>query len=432
MRNTIKRHQTLGFFVPTAFHLHVSSDVDVHKWREWDDTTLCTFFHEYIHYLQDIMTGYGLRNFFINGEYLAWAANFLYKQPKGEFKTPLLPPEDINNSIYVNMEISQFTEAANDPPGKNYDLKVTGKVKVTPQQVNVVGQNIDVPVIEVPTDSGDFVLGGYHIIESMAYLAEEVVYPDDHEPSPNYPYDIVSQLSTFYIPDVQDRKKLLFGLCDIALMFSHPAKALVDMFESISNATSLSDDYHDIVSHFANAYKTKSIVTGEEISMSQALQEHKQLIYRAYDNIFSTIEYEPVRKWYHIIIDDATSWWAANNLLLCNLLDFGELKHNKIFETFLSRFGLPIVSNSKNKTFVWNTPVKVEKKQLSSLYAANSIIGTLQYGPYKCDLFDYCKAEGACVDCRCCYTPWKRARKICACPYGHLWYGRKLYDYEPI
>lgn len=431
MRNTVKRHQVLGSYVPTAFHLHIASEVDIRQWRKWDDTTLCTFFHEYIHFLQDIMTGYGLSNFFVNGEYLAWAANHLYTSPKGTFKTPLMPPADINNMVYVNKILSKFTEAAFSPPADNDNLNVIGKAKITPQEIIVDGQKLDVPIIEIPSDAGVFRFGGYHILESMAYLAEEVLYPEAHEPSPNYPYDIVFQLSKFYIPEVKDRKKLLFGLCNIALMFSHPAKALVEMFETISSAPTLADDYHDIVLHFANAYMTKSMITGQSISMSSAIQEHKQLVYRAYDNIFSTIDYEPVRRWYHTIIDDATGWWSANNLLLCNLLDFGELKHNQVFETFLKRFGLPMVSNSKNKTFVWDSPVKIKKEKLASLYAANSIIETLQFGPGECGLLDYCKADNVCVNKNCCIAPWKRARRFFACPYGHLWFGRKLYSYEP-
>lgn len=56
MRQIRERNQILGFYMPSMFHLHVHKTNNINEWWTWDDKTLCTFLHEYIHFLQDVST----------------------------------------------------------------------------------------------------------------------------------------------------------------------------------------------------------------------------------------------------------------------------------------------------------------------------------------------------------------------------------------
>ena len=62
--------KTLGFYEPSLFHIHLAYDVKLDEWKNWPDEVLFTFFHEYIHFLQDLTTTSGLYNIFVLDEYL--------------------------------------------------------------------------------------------------------------------------------------------------------------------------------------------------------------------------------------------------------------------------------------------------------------------------------------------------------------------------
>ena len=55
-----------GFYMPTMFHIYIGSDANLKNWQSWDEESLSGFFHEYIHFFQDIMTATGLYNIFVN------------------------------------------------------------------------------------------------------------------------------------------------------------------------------------------------------------------------------------------------------------------------------------------------------------------------------------------------------------------------------
>lgn len=66
----------------------------------------------------------------------------------------------------------------NLPDGVDEDnLVITGKANVTPNIQNLNGEKIDLSKIQVSYQGGgDFMLGNYHISESMAYIGEEIMY----------------------------------------------------------------------------------------------------------------------------------------------------------------------------------------------------------------------------------------------------------------
>lgn len=62
MRHRRRFNLTLGFYMPSLFHLHVHTKKFFKNLWKWDDETFCTFLHEYIHFLQDVSTVSGLHN----------------------------------------------------------------------------------------------------------------------------------------------------------------------------------------------------------------------------------------------------------------------------------------------------------------------------------------------------------------------------------
>ncbi|NDV84852.1 hypothetical protein D0T87_23180 [Bacteroides sp. 51] len=417
------------------FHLHIKGSIDLSNWRKWDKETQCTFFHEYIHFLQDIMTSTGLYNIYVNGEYLSYATNYLYNQPKGMFNRPISSPPDINNVAY-NIEMNKFVIAQISLPPNidNINFKVTGKARTEDNFKNYNGQRINLIKVYIPfSDKGnryEFKLGSYHISESMAYLAEQIMYGNPPMvPSPNYPYSIVEQLADCYVPQLSKNKQFLFALCDLALNFTHPAKVLID-YLVIVEEKGIQPQWEDTIEEFIS----NSVIEtgdGKRISYIDGIKEIKDLAIDSMNRRFATIDHILLKKWIFAVIETTFEWRKDDPLILSKLISGGPLEENKVFNDFITLIGSPLLSNGKNETFFYNTAdIKLSKRKLAHLLAAGSIIRIMK-GFNDCLLYDYCKADNRCVNKVCQTKPWKKARFLCACPFGHLWYGWKLHGYFP-
>lgn len=69
------RSTVLGYYIPSFFEMHVDTyhnDMTINKLPPGDMTTL---FHEYIHFLQDFTTYYGLNGIYVHSQYLHSVVN---------------------------------------------------------------------------------------------------------------------------------------------------------------------------------------------------------------------------------------------------------------------------------------------------------------------------------------------------------------------
>lgn len=86
----------LGYYVPGFFEIFVATDKEDMSLTNFDDKELGTFFHEYIHFLQDITTFYGLNNIYAFTEYLHYGVNQCYKNEDKQITVPIIIG---NNSV---------------------------------------------------------------------------------------------------------------------------------------------------------------------------------------------------------------------------------------------------------------------------------------------------------------------------------------------
>ncbi len=430
MRNIRKFNQILGFYMPSMFHLHVHTESNITNWKAWDDETQCTFLHEYIHFLQDISTVMGLYNIYVLGECLADVVNQVYQMNDSEITVPIQLIPSTNN-VYNNSIVNTVVAGSfNLPDGVDEDnLMITGKANVIPNIQNMNGKNIDLSMIHVPYQGGgNFLLGNYHISESMAYIGEKIMYggrPSVIQPSPNYPYDVVRQLAQFYSPKLSNNLPLLFSLCDLSLTFSHAGKILIHFFDQYIKDGCPTDWRAYIVDVIS---RTNASAVNGVGSYSKALNEIKDLAIESLDKRFKGVNYDDIRRWYYNIINRIVTCRLNNPLFLVDFIQAGELKKNPVFEQLLKNIGTPVLTNDYHHTYFTDKVhgCHLKKRRAQFLQAAGSITYALLEAEFPCDLRYQCKAEGRCIDRDCVRAPWKHARRINPCPYGHLWYGWKL------
>lgn len=427
---------TAGFYEPSLFHIHIDGDVKLDDWKSWDEDSLYAFFHEYIHFLQDIMTCFGLYNMYVNGEYISYATNTIYPLKSGEFKVPI-PIVPGPNKVYDNKQIKSITLAYSEllPNNQEHPMNILGVPKEYKRSVPIWGGSIQVEDYKVSALQGNFSIGGFQILESMAYLAQKAIYGSSMPyKAPNYPYDVVEQIARKVItplPDSQEFSAFLFGLCHVSLMTSNPAKTFTHLLEETKSKQPLADWKVTLEEFYRNTYVKD--LNGQVKTIIQAVDTFKIIALQNLDKQLYTPEHLLVRKWYHNAIEEMCAWWQANPMLLVDLLTFGPLKTNSIFTTFIERIGTPLLTNIHDESYIYQPKnIDIPLKQHARLMAAGSIISTLEDADFKCGLYDYCKKRGCCVDDRCLTSPWKRARRFFPCPYGHLWYGWGLSKFNPV
>lgn len=430
--------KTLGFFEPSLFHIHLAYDVKLDDWKNWPDEALFTYFHEYIHFLQDLTTTSGLYNIFVLDEYLKYAVNYLYKQSKGAFKVPIpvIPSKDnVSNNLYV-LKNTRNSQNKLDNHQKS-TLQVKGKASVKDHIEVLDDQSINLAEVTVPTNHGTIVLSGREIREGMAYLGQKIAYRDELAKGevsltpPNYPYKVVEQLSSFYSSPLMRNEEFLFALCDFSLMYQHTAKVFVQFLEITEQHQELKD-YRTAIEHFRN-FGQNVDGNGNVVSFSDVPKYAFTLAFNGLRSRFKGIEHTNLRNWFSDIMSKAIAIRLNTPFFMSDLVKNGNARTNPCFEFFMNFLGSPLLTDDENRSYFYNaTKEKLDVRKLSRLKAAGNILFTLYGDNFECKLYDYCKAAGHCVSDDCKNAPWKKAKHFCACPYGHLWMGWKLKDYYPV
>lgn len=430
--------ETLGFFEPSLFHIHLAYDVKLDDWKNWPDEALFTYFHEYIHFLQDLTTTSGLYNIFVLDEYLKYAVNYIYDLPKGAFKVPV-PVANSGNNVLNNLIVLAGTRNSNNKLNEYQEatLAITGRANTNNKMVTLDGQNINLAEITVPTNYGDIRLSGREIRESMARLGQKIAYRKELANNvvtlsqPNYPYKVVEQLSAYYNSPLIHNDEFLFALCDFALMYQHPAKVLVQFLEITEQNPQLTD-YRMAIAFFRTCGQNVNGY-GNTVSFDDLPKQTFALAYNGLRSRYKGFEHASLRNWFSEIMSKAIAIRLNTPFFMSDLVSQGNAKSNPYFEFFMNFLGSPLLTDDENRSYFYNsTKEKLKIRQLARLKAAGNILFTLNGDKFECKLYDYCKATGHCVNVDCKNAPWKKAKLFCACPYGHLWIGWKLKDYYPV
>ena len=155
-----------GEYIPAFFemYLKIDGEIDLNKLSEKD---FSLFFHEYIHFLQDITTTYGLTTCYAYGEYVQSVVNDIYEKKQEVFEVPYIYSDNKDN-IKLNEQIQTLTMGDWDS-----SLESLENVKVSLEEYELeFGEEQNLPSIKVvciQANGDDYVsFGASAIKESIA------------------------------------------------------------------------------------------------------------------------------------------------------------------------------------------------------------------------------------------------------------------------
>ena len=102
-------NKKLGFYMPSFFRLHIATTNPIESIQNFSDYDFSIFLHEYIHFIQDITTFYGLNNTHTTVEYLRYANNHVVQTLKSDFKVPIEPDPYNKDNVFLNSFLIKLT-----------------------------------------------------------------------------------------------------------------------------------------------------------------------------------------------------------------------------------------------------------------------------------------------------------------------------------
>lgn len=416
----------LGFYIPSFFKLEVKSNIRDFNFKSWPANTQSVFFHEYIHFLQDITTIFGLNNIYAIGDYILYTGNEILKKPQGSFQTPI----PFTGVFYQSSYLSRLSWGT--MPKDTNSLIASAKPVHTTIFDRVLNRNID--YYEIQNLNGEkFRLGAVHIMESMAYLGQQIAFGAGQYSSPNTPYNIVEQIAKTFSPEIANDKVFLFGACDYALAYSIPAKALINAFDYTTiHIAKFRSNPQDILNDLIQAPMS---FNNDVVSFNDAIDEIASAATKALDGRYKGFENYNIRTWYRTVIKRAVAQKKKEPFLLTKIVMGGMPSQNDYFRQIFESIGTPLVANSEHE-IIHKCPKKisVRKRELLSLWAYQDYFEIVNLGLTKylgCTLKEYCQEMCLIHTNEKCKEPWTKARKFFPCPFGRLWYNNGLKRYRP-
>lgn len=166
----------LGSYIPSFFEMHVNTNCDdltINKLPLKDMTVL---FHEYIHFLQDFTTYYGLNSIYVYSEYLHSVVNRIYAIST-PFSVPFVIKDDIDN-VRLNKQLQSLTQGDTEESVGVYEIT---DIYIDQDQL-LSNPYMDYLECVILNPNGDFrSFGAIAIMESMAYIMERLCSPKGYE-----------------------------------------------------------------------------------------------------------------------------------------------------------------------------------------------------------------------------------------------------------
>ena len=133
-----KRLNTImGYYKPAFFHINVKTD---NAFKNFSDNDFSIFIHEYVHFIQDVTTTYGLNNMYVYSEYIRYATKHAYNSSNKQIKTPIRPTTDNEDNVYLNQKICSLTNGDTNSILRIIEIKEINEID---EPTNVVGSMIE-------------------------------------------------------------------------------------------------------------------------------------------------------------------------------------------------------------------------------------------------------------------------------------------------
>jgi len=438
-------------YCPSFFKIKLDVAIDLEDIMHLPDGTLSLFFHEYLHFIQDISTKYGLMNIANIYYYIHYCAFFIISNKKNQFKVPIFVEKEAQgyNSLILN-GIYRGSSISMDPKCKKIEIKRYWiKRPKSKMKNNGMVSLVKFKFIENQNTKKTFIkkFGGNLICEGMAYLAERYVFEDilvgysqDFE-GDEYPYCVVSKIAEKIYPSLAQNSLFLIAICDASLMTYHSGLSFIKLVQHLKRINFV-EEGGNIEGIYKESIKILGIRLAEYKELTEFVRYNLKPNFRCNqestnDDWGKTVK--GLNNWINTILDRIKDIREKQPYFIRNSLISKNLKENISFKEFLNYLGTPFMLNGEGiGTIVLPQGFHGDKFNPGLFLAMNQMLRIFSSSkPVPCELKEYCTWSksidpNVVVDERCDKSPWVRSDDKFLCPMGVMWRHWGLNGYEPI
>jgi hypothetical protein len=368
------------------------------------------YLHEYVHFLQDVSTTDGLANAAMVGDYLRYAVQHV-QQPDPAVPVLLPPtasiaPQQALRKLYLGDSLHD----RNKPQPVSRQLADVQEV-----DAGIVLPDGRRPTrIEVTFATGEtFDFGANWLTESMAFIAEQLVYPHAALPAEVAYYAVELLVDYLYPALEQQNRENVLALCDASLLFLQPGQALYRLLRRMQEQQWLPARPEDIYD-YANRtlrFNFQGITTASGLLDYTAVQAIELLA-----GWFTAEVAQPTAIWLQHVMLRAVHLRTEKPYFILDLVRSGPIKTNPVFAHLLRWLGAPLTTNNADEGFsILMADLPAGAAVNFDLFrAVRQLMRLFSSGHRPCEMRPYC--QKTCddqeipdfTDENCRHSPWNR------------------------
>lgn len=431
-----KEFATVGYYEPGFIHLRINTSDDLNDLNKLKDdpTTVkyySNFFHEYIHFLQDITSTHGLLNFVNAVGHIRDANQTVREDGKAEFSIPLQLDNKFNFLANAALRSIYYGDRTLVRSATYLDFKIIDeKIKVN------TGAEVIVPKYIVNYfDNGaktkmSFHFGSRCIKEYMAHALQNQLFPNTlHD---DIPYTIVELIVTKEYPALAKDTSFIIALCDASLMSYHPAQFFFNTLERMKADSAWQPT--DVNSIYNFGFNQLTFRHNGQIETVASLFDKMNLM--AIDHFRDSLQAEVFKDnvtWFEEIANEAKKLRTTQMGFFTKFVASTGVP-SPLFIEIVKKMGTPFMTNAQSKGY-FLPPEKLRTLNIFPYYPKvfQAILGTYN-GHKECSLFSFCetRTDTKITNEKCLTAPWTRVKDTKdLCPYAQLWRTWGLEDEIP-
>lgn len=417
----IHLNTTLGTYMPAFFDLYLNTDKSFGTFNilSLTDSERSAFFHEYIHFIQDIATTSGLFNIYVINEYFRLIAT------QYATENPFTLPVILRNDNYGNVQLNMYINSTIYGEKRDYTFPsvVITQIRTEEKATKLsISKGINhIPIVKFMSNGEWWEFGYKEIMESMAYILQRLC--TNSYQSPDFPYLLAEKVATFICPSFANDLLNVLALCDVSLLTDQPGAYFINYVDHIANGKQISKP-EDIYDDFYKISGTDC--TGKDTT---SIQHYEQLYMMAKQSLKSYIAIPCIRcklnKWIDLIFDTGYNIRKNNRYFFLELAREGNILTNNTFNLFLHKIGSPLMHNNQGDYGRFPSHPDDFGSISQYLLAIYPVICSFNKGEAECYMKPFCISSGRKIDERC-IAPWKKIRDYQLCPVATIWKHRKL------
>lgn len=400
-----------GYYLPSCFFMKIESNEDINQCIQNNEQT---FVHEYIHFLQDLILPYSIRNTLISNRNFALVCSKSYHDR--EIIKPFIEWDEDSKLTKKQFSYSWGGGVGRTFIGPNKKIVTISKESFdNPNGTKVYGYLLNL-------GNEHYHMGARDFLEYIAHKIESKHWQTSH---PAYPYKSVDLLFEHLgLGWVSDEVRIC--IVEFALYNDNP----MNQFMFLMNDLFLKSTEY-LISYNICKSMLMSFQWNCNSGISETLYSKTERRLLDLNNSlgekYNNKNFSSIQSWIDFVISYSKDEFA-NRLIFTEIFMLDNKDFNVTISKYVKDIGIPLVFNNKEEC-VSLLPSEFDQNQFIQLYTAHQFMRFVGKKENSCELQSFCRSNRPnLIDKNCSTNAIERANCKELCPFGAFVKSYGLHD----